>query len=266
MRNIKRYTEHLRESSSQNDEITDEFLHLLEIGLATPNDVRKYLEEGVDVNAANPKDGSTGLHYSSAIGDVGVMKALIEAGADVNARGPHGGGPLHKVILTRNSEAMDLLIDNGASINAKDDYGQTPLLIAAALMARMAFIKLIDKGADVNTVDEDGRTPLHAAAKALDEDAVKILIGSGAYVNAANNDGDYAINMARLVKGDEPPPRGPMRRSIARRLIEAGADPSREFSSVEDAEHFFGNIDWMKQEALEKLKKRQRSQRIFGRA
>src|SRR5579883_446774 len=46
--------------------------------------VTKYLQSGVDINVKDDR-GGTPLMYAAAVGSEGMMRRLIEAGADVNA-------------------------------------------------------------------------------------------------------------------------------------------------------------------------------------
>ena len=51
-----------------------------------------------------------------------LIRALVEAGADVNARfegGPHTETPLHWAASSDDVEAIDLLLDLGADIEAR---------------------------------------------------------------------------------------------------------------------------------------------------
>jgi len=57
---------------------------------------------------------------------VPAINALIEAGADVNAKGPQGTTPLMcAVIKTVNPKIVELLIEKGADIKAVSAAGET---------------------------------------------------------------------------------------------------------------------------------------------
>ena len=79
------------------------------------NDLRKValaLNLGADVSRTYY--GKFPLHYAKS---VAIVKLLIEAGADVNAKDNDGDSPLHWV---RNTDVAELLISAGADVNAKN--------------------------------------------------------------------------------------------------------------------------------------------------
>lgn len=64
--------------------------------------------------------------------DAGVVRALVAAGADVNAVGAGGWAPLHVAASRGQEELARFLVSQGASPAAKSDDGKTPADIAAA--------------------------------------------------------------------------------------------------------------------------------------
>jgi len=71
------------------------------------------------------------------------------------------------------------LIEAGTDVNKADDDGDT-LLYMAAEEGHEAVVKaLIEAGADVNKADNDGKTPLYMAAQEGHEAVVKALIAGG---------------------------------------------------------------------------------------
>ncbi len=83
----------------------------------------KALGMGVDVNARN-KDGQTPLMCVAKCQPLpwrtALAKALIENGADVDARDNAGGTALIHAARTGNNEMMDLLYEHGARISVVD--------------------------------------------------------------------------------------------------------------------------------------------------
>ena len=58
-----------------------------------------------------------GLHAAAHKGDLGAIKQLIAAKADLNARDPYGRTPLHVASFARHREAIRLLAAAGADLN-----------------------------------------------------------------------------------------------------------------------------------------------------
>jgi len=90
-------------------------------------------------------------HIAETIG------ALVEAGADVNARfrGPHEETALHWAASSDDVEAVVALLDAGADIDADGGViaGGTPLSDATAFAQWTAARTLVDRGARVGLVD-----------------------------------------------------------------------------------------------------------------
>ena len=56
-----------------------------------------------------------------------AIKALLKAGADVNARDGLGDTPLHEAAQMGEVAATQALLEASADVNARSDSGQTPL-------------------------------------------------------------------------------------------------------------------------------------------
>ena len=117
--------------------------------------------------------------------DIEAVRALLVAGADVNA--PHGDGMtgLHWGALNGNAEMARLLIDAGATLEATTRLGaHTPLHVAAKEGHGEVVAILAEAGADVAAATETGAMPLHFAAASGDLRAVTVLLDHGAPVDA----------------------------------------------------------------------------------
>ena len=105
----------------------------------------------------------TPLHEAAQSGDVTAIRALLAAGADVNARAKYGVMPLHLATASGRA-AIIILLAGGAVVNAKDDDGSTPLHYAAPFGKMASIQALLAAGADVNARAKYGTAPLHQAA------------------------------------------------------------------------------------------------------
>ncbi|HEY4610177.1 MAG TPA: ankyrin repeat domain-containing protein [Ilumatobacteraceae bacterium] len=83
-----------------------------------------------------------------------TVNALVEAGADVNARftGPHTETPLHWAASSDDVAVLDALLDAGADIEATGAVvaGGTPMADATAFGQWKAAQRLLERGASTN--------------------------------------------------------------------------------------------------------------------
>ncbi len=142
--------------------------------------VRAYVKNGGNVKVKN-SDWRTPLMLAAQNGRAEVVKALIGAGADVNARERlFSSTALMCVVDYDHPDIVKTLLAAGADIDAKDPSGWTALAHAASLGYADEVNILIKAGADVNAVNNDGWTVISFAAWNHHNDIVKILRDSGA--------------------------------------------------------------------------------------
>lgn len=152
------------------------------------NMIRNALEsnDGEDWRAENLDEL---LQLAMQNGRFGIAKALLTAGADVNAEfGKYWTTLLHDYVQFGEYEAVNFLIGNGAKINAVDSRGSTPL--HNARNAECAQL-LIRNGADIHCKDRFGATPLHNATKEVTgmqprSEVAMLLVESGADIHLAS--------------------------------------------------------------------------------
>jgi ankyrin repeat protein len=97
-------------------------------------------------------------------GVIEQVKSLVEAGADISAKGILGHPPLNHAAASGHKDIAEYLISKGADVNGRDQDGSSPLQTAAFWGSKEICIILISSGANINSKDKFGLTPLHATA------------------------------------------------------------------------------------------------------
>ena len=137
------------------------------------------------------------------------IKCLIEAGADVNAKGAKGEFGAGDTALMHASqsdrvETVEVLIDAGADVDAKNEFGSTALMYASQWGHKEVVEILIKSGADVNAKGHFESTALiyasqgHASQGKGHKEIVEMLINAGADVDAKSSSGNTALMVASL--------------------------------------------------------------------
>ncbi|OQS02627.1 hypothetical protein THRCLA_05017 [Thraustotheca clavata] len=130
------------------------------------------------VNAVN-QFGNVPLHAAAMAGCSEAVKALIEAGAVVDAVNCQKSTPLHHACYctNENSQVVEMLINAGANVNAIDKNGATPLIVAAKKNQAAAISLLLQAGADPCIREESGRTAYASAVFRNHTKCVQLLEG-----------------------------------------------------------------------------------------
>ncbi|XP_049944338.1 ankyrin repeat domain-containing protein 65-like [Schistocerca serialis cubense] len=108
-------------------------------------------------------------------GEVGELRALIAAGANVGTRGQWGWTALHWAADRGDAEAARLLVEAGAAVDARDVSGYTPLHYASVHGRAEVAAQLLDAGADRWATTGGGETALHLARRYKHRRLVKML-------------------------------------------------------------------------------------------
>ena len=129
--------------------------------------VELLLRLGADANA---KEGGRHTPLYSVANECAVegagrvVRALVEAGGHANAHdGVKQCTPLHMAARRGNIEVSEALLDCGANIEARDSLGDTPLRRAVNCDKTGLAALLLARGADAQSPGSKGSTPLLAA-------------------------------------------------------------------------------------------------------
>ena len=152
-----------------------------------PKNVKVLLEAGADPNVTD-NEGNTPLFLvmkanCAEYDKTESIRALIEKGATPDIANNDGITPLMSASRHNDEDIVRLLIPATTDINAKDKNGNTALYYA--FNGKIAKL-LTDAGADVNIENDDGKTALNEAAFKGEDDIVNIMIAAGASKQTKN--------------------------------------------------------------------------------
>lgn len=122
----------------------------------------------------------TALIEAAKKGQVDKVESLLEAGADVNARGQDRQTPLMAASLGGHPEVVQLLIEKGADVNATREHRRTALMSATFKGHAEVVRILVENGAKVNARDDEGATALSWALDAGHNEVADMLRAHGA--------------------------------------------------------------------------------------
>eukprot|EP00440_Ansanella_granifera_P018577 gb/GFBE01020178.1/.p1 GENE.gb/GFBE01020178.1/~~gb/GFBE01020178.1/.p1 ORF type:complete len:237 (+),score=35.62 gb/GFBE01020178.1/:1-711(+) len=111
-----------------------------------------------------------------------------------------GASPLMVAAWKGNATLVRALVEAGNDVNSQDDYGWTPIRYAVRNNQAATALALVELGADVDKPSKTGRTPLMSAAGNGLEEMCRGLINCGADVQATDNNGLTAWQHARFRK------------------------------------------------------------------
>ena len=132
----------------------------------------------------SPQEDFSGVADAAERREEADVRALVEAGANVNSQQLDGATALHWAVHYDNESMVTWLIDEGANASAETRYGVTPLALACINSNAAVVEALLAAGADPNTTQSEGETALMTAARTGGVDAVRVLLKHGADVNA----------------------------------------------------------------------------------
>lgn len=145
------------------------------------NDLAKVRSLAADTYARDTADGRgmTPLHFAATFGSTEAFRALVDAGANVNAKTEQMVTPLH--MAAWDPARVKMLLDKGADANVVSKQGRTPLMVAANYPGAEESLRLLlAKTKNVNVQDQFEGTALMWAVQGGNPRAVKMLLDAGA--------------------------------------------------------------------------------------
>jgi ankyrin repeat protein len=195
------------------------------------------------------RTGRAAIHYAAQGGHSDAVEALLELGADVDARTSDGTTALHLAVDGNHEAVVEVLFLYKCNVNLVDDLGFTAVHRATAAGHALILSMLVDQSADLavesgkgwaalhvasfygsvnitsillqgtcninRAARQNGWTPLHCGAIAGSTDVVKLLLQHGAAVSYGSPSGVTALQLA-CTEGHE---------DVAKELLRFGAEP-----------------------------------------
>lgn len=191
--------------------------------------VARLLDEGLDVNAADPNYKQTPLMYACRRGQSVTVAKLLERGADVNQYSQRDSVALFEALDNGVLETVELLLSRRElDVNAIHPrrYNRTALMLAAQNGKLEIVNALLDRpDTKRDRKDLDGNTALSLATIAGQSDIVETLLEQkGVCIDSQNSLGSTALILAATTTSGRKEIAGKM--LIATLLLEQGADTS----------------------------------------
>jgi ankyrin repeat protein len=222
------------------------------------------------VFTALPRGGLTALMLAARQGAAEGVRALAEAGADLNAVDPDGTTAPNIAIINAHYDVAALLIEKGSSLAIGDAAGMTPLYAVVDMQHQEPMVNrplpkpsgrlvpldvvtiLLDRGANPNATLKtpllmrqhnggdgslgEGATPLMRASKVSDATLIRLLLDKGADPNLKLRNQTTALMIAASRAGRNPGPEQNTMDAISL-LLAKGADVNAVNDNGESALH-----------------------------
>lgn len=191
--------------------------------------IRALVEAGAEVDAED-RDGDRAAHHAAFGDEPAALRALGAAAADLNARNRRRQTPLHIAVNKGHLGVVRTLLQLAVHPALQDSEGDTPLHDAISKKRDDMLTLLLEHGADMTLTNNNGFNALHHAALRGNPSAMKIMLGKlprSWIVDDAKDDGYTALHLAALNNHAE----------VAELLVRAGARPDLQNANLQTALH-----------------------------
>ena len=188
---------------------------------------------GINLETPRASDNRRPLHISVAENHAESVAALLDNGAEIDARaGEDGDTPLMVAVRNNLISIGNTLISRGADTALEDSEGKTALDLAtlgahaelelALIKAGAPRVATTDDDRAVNQRDDSGRTLLHRVSAEGNATRIAAVLAQQPQVNSEDNDGNTPLMLAVRENAS-----AAAAASAARLLLDAGASPHK---------------------------------------
>ncbi len=178
--------------------------------------VSTFVAAGMSPNVKEPSTGGSALISAATRGDLEMVNALLQGGADVNQKDEKQFTALLRALQNDREEIANILVARPElDVNAQGEGGANALISFVARQRVPAVQDLLNRGANVNLPDSEGDTALNIAVQRGNVELVNLLLSKGADPNIKNKLGGTPLMWAGVFG----------RKEIAQILLDKGADP-----------------------------------------
>ncbi len=154
------------------------------------NLIKKIENMGLNLNTKGYKNDPPliwAISYSDFFRNLEIASALLDAGADANARGRYDETALIVAAERNNREAVDILLVAGGDPNVQNDKGSTALMTAVTQIVVLGkghreIVQALLRKADPNIIKEEGQTALSCAMDWKNLPMISLLLAHNAVV------------------------------------------------------------------------------------
>ncbi|TNF30720.1 MAG: ankyrin repeat domain-containing protein [Deltaproteobacteria bacterium] len=153
---------------------------MIAIALNDEDRIKKIMTNPEKAQVNKPdRQGRHAIHFAAMVGNVKVLKMLIEAGAKVNAVDGKRRSPLFFAVQNDKNEAYDFLVEQGAR-PTQQALGGVNLAMVSAFRGNLKVLQnlLTVHGVNKNSTDMKGKNVEHYAKKGGHKEVIEYLKAS----------------------------------------------------------------------------------------